>query len=68
MTLATAECCLYAGLAKIFVFISYLTIYDISGSYGNSDAGGMYSNYGGGDYMSRGNDVCFYPVTIAGAV
>lgn len=29
-----------------------------SGSYGGNDVGGMYSSSYGGDYMSRGSDVC----------
>lgn len=31
----------------------------ISGPYGSSDVGRMYSSNFGGDYMSRGSDVCF---------
>lgn len=34
------------------------------GSYGGSDVGGLYSSSYGGDYMSRGSDVCFYFVNI----
>lgn len=31
----------------------------LSGSYGGSDVGGMYSSSYGGDYVSRGSDVIF---------
>lgn len=39
-------------------FMPYIFIIcGVSGSYGGSDVGGMYSSSYGGDYMPRGNDV-----------
>jgi len=31
----------------------------VPGSYGSSDVGGVYSSSYGGEYTSRGSDVCF---------
>lgn len=50
----------YTCHIKILVSSPYISC-GISGSFGSSDVGGMYSSSYGGDYMSRGNDVCTYP-------
>ena len=44
-------------IVSIRIFVSYILMYSMSGSFGSGDVGGMYSSSYGGDYISRGSDV-----------
>ena len=43
---------------------SYALFLCLSGSFGGSDVGGMYSSSYGSDYIPRGADVCSYPPPV----
>lgn len=44
---------------RIFFTSHIFIMFWLSGSFGGSDVGGMYSSSYGGDYVSRGSDVIF---------